>query len=334
VEPALAPAGVATRPGDAPADEMQPAPAATAMAAGAAWVLADPVQPAARMPGPTPQPMPSQPMAMPAQPMAMPVPTGRPVPLPPPDMSAHFVGLATPGAGSRGGPAITPEGPGFATPPPGAWAPPVGQSPQSVPDFSNAPAAAAPPADEQPGRSGRTGKILLAILAGLLVLALAGVLLFVTPGFLRSEPAPAAPPVVQTPATVAGLAKSEPAPGGTAVMTRIAEAAGATATSHIATYTGNGTIATVWVANAAGGSPAVTATEFENSGGSPLEPLRNVPPGPRGGEMACAAATPARTLCFWTADSIRGAADLRGMGRAEAAALAAQMRVDLEQPAS
>jgi hypothetical protein len=322
-EPLLEPAGVTFRPADAPAGQTAQAAASPAAAfTGVARVLSDPVQQAAPAPTPAAAPVP----------MAMPAPTGRPVPLPPPTVPARPLGATPPGQGPNFGWNNGPGDPAFATPPQGAaWSQPNSPAQAATPEFPSAPAETGEPKQ----RSGRLGKVLIGVLLALLVAAVAYVLLFVTPGFLRSQEAPAGPPAIQTPETVAGLQKAAPAPGATRVMTQVAQATGAASSSQIATYAGaNGTAATVWIANAAGGTPALSALEFENAGGGALQQLATVAPGPRGGEMGCAAASANRTVCFWVANGVRGAADIRGMGRAQAAELAARMRVGLEQPAA
>lgn len=315
-EPVLQPAGVPGADRHEPTDDgTARSGAPMAMAAGGAWALAEQREASARLATPMPQPAPV-PMQMPMQ---MPLPTGRPVPLPPPDVPGHPFGGVSPGWGPAD------QGPGFASPPPGAVAP--DQSQATFP-----PEQPVTQSDARP--SGRRIKVLLAILVALALVAAAAVALFVTPGFLRSSDASSAPPVVRTPDTVAGLQKTAPAPAATTYLKRVAATTGAAATSQFATYSdGGSTSATVWIANASGGSPTASALAFQEAAGPPLEPLQTVSAGPRGGEMGCAAANANRTVCFWNANGVRGAADIRGMGRAQSAALAAQLRIGLEQPA-
>jgi hypothetical protein len=171
------------------------------------------------------------------------------------------------------------------------------------------------------------------VIGGILIAAvLAATALFVTPGFLTSSQSTTdTPAVVATPATAGGLTKAaEPARPATGVFQKMAADTSATSGSQYATYTGGDVSATVWVSPTFGGSPVSIAQAYSAAGGVPLDQAATVPAGPKGGSMQCAAASPKQTVCFWTADGVRGAADVTGLGRSAAGELVAKMRVALE----
>lgn len=171
------------------------------------------------------------------------------------------------------------------------------------------------------------------IVGGILIAAaLAAMALFVTPGFLTSSQSTTdTPAVVATPATAGGLTKAaEPAQPATGVFQKMAADTSAASGSQYATYTGGDVAATVWVSPTFGGSPTSIAQAYSAAGGVPLDKAATVPAGPKGGSMQCAAASPQQTLCFWTADGVRGAADVTGLGRSAAGELVGKMRVALE----
>ena len=171
------------------------------------------------------------------------------------------------------------------------------------------------------------------IIGGILIAAaLAATALFVTPGFLTSSQSTTdTPAVVATPATAGGLTKAaEPAQPATGVFQKVATDTSAASGSQYATYTGGDVSATVWVSPTFGGSPTSIAQAYSAAGGVPLDKAATVPAGPKGGSMQCAAASPQQTLCFWTADGVRGAADVTGLGRSAAGELVGKMRVALE----
>ena len=171
------------------------------------------------------------------------------------------------------------------------------------------------------------------IIGGILIAAaLAATALFVTPGFLTSSQSTTdRPAVVATPATAGGLTKAaEPAQPATGVFQKVATDTSAASGSQYATYTGGDVSATVWVSPTFGGSPTSIAQAYSAAGGVPLDKAATVPAGPKGGSMQCAAASPQQTLCFWTADGVRGAADVTGLGRSAAGELVGKMRVALE----
>ncbi|MFN8125552.1 MAG: hypothetical protein U0R64_03465 [Candidatus Nanopelagicales bacterium] len=193
------------------------------------------------------------------------------------------------------------------------------------------------PGDDQPDPPGkRTSgamKWILIIGGALIVLAGAAYAAFVTPGFLNSTGTPA-PATLATPAQAGGLTKTgKPAEPANGVFTSMAAAEKATG-SQIATYSGDGTVATAWVATDAVATPDSLIGAYEVSDGAPVKEWVNVPAGPRGGSMKCGAVSASQTVCVWAGDGVVGAVDVTGMGRAQSATLAGQMRLALEQPAT
>lgn len=237
-------------------------------------------------------------------------------------------------------PAAAPPAPEAAVPAPtpAPWQEPAVPQPPAGPEPTPVAATTAeePPAtpDASSGTA-RSKRWLWIALAGLVLVALAAVAAFVSPGFLKSEPAvTTAPPTIVTPATAGDLTRTARVAPVAAAFRRTAVAAGAAETSQYATYAGSGTSATVWDSNGGSASPAHIAKAFTEAGGPKLGPLVTVPAGPRGGTMACAAVDATRSVCFWNGAGVLGGADIRGLGRSEAGSLAGQLRVALEQPAA
>lgn len=166
--------------------------------------------------------------------------------------------------------------------------------------------------------------------AALIAVALAAFAAFVTPGFLSSAPETDEAPTVATPASAAGLTKAnEVAAAPAKVFRDMAAATAAADGAQYATYTGDAVSATVFISPVFGGSPQSLAQAYESAGGS-VGSLTTVAAGPRGGTMACGAVNKKQSVCFWTADGIRGAADVAGLQPDAAGKLVSNMRIALE----
>ena len=315
---------------DTPAAAAPTGPAAQAQGnAQYSWLLEpDTSQAPALVTPPPPAPAPDAPV--PDAPVPV---TAAPVDLP--------VAAAVPAAFLAAAP---PAGPAFDYSPPAGLAPTAATSPTEQPvaapvvttDAAPSTDVTSPPATDAAQDEKRSGAMKWILIVGGIVVALALVAFaaFVTPGFLSSSSSVDTPPTVATPTTAAGLAKSDKAQAApTAVFKKMAAATGASGSKY-ATYANEGTSATVWVAPVFGGSPQSLAQAYASAGGQPLDAAATVPAGARGGQMQCASAGAKQTLCFWTADGVRGAADITGVSRSAAGSLAAKMRVALEQPPS
>ena len=173
-------------------------------------------------------------------------------------------------------------------------------------------------------------RVILIVGAILILAALVAFAAFVTPGFLSSAQATDEAPAVAAPATAAGLTKADEVASAPATVFRdMAAATSAEAGAQYATYTGDAVSTTVFVSPVFGGSPQSMAQAYESAGGS-VGSLTTVAAGPRGGTMACGAVNKKQSVCFWTSDGVRGAADVAGMTPEAAGALAGKMRVALE----
>ena len=264
--------------------------------------------------------------------------------VPPAGAEAGEVAVLTPLAAPPTGPMIPAPAPAPAPetfPVAPADAVDVASTPDQVARTEPASADGVPPMQEPHAESddgadegGRTsGAMKWILLIGGLLILLAGVAYaaFVTPGFLSSS-ATTGPPTLATPPQAAGLTKtSKAAEPATGVFTAMASAEAATG-SQTATYSGNGVVATAWVANDAAATPDSLAGAYRASGGEPVKEWVSAPAGPRGGSMKCGAVSASHSVCVWSGDGVVGATDITGSGRSEAGTLTGQMRIALEQP--
>lgn len=270
----------------------------------------------------------------------MPAPVGAPIVVDDAPPSPGDVALL---AAAPGAPAAAPSTPPAPVVPAPPTAPPqetvarpdaAGATPQSPGDTGEPPLADDPQPDPA-GRPRTSGALKWILIIGglLIVVAAAAFAAFVTPGFLTSA-GPPAPPTLVTPAQAAGLTRtSKPAEPAAGTFTAVAAAEQATG-SEMATYSGDGVVATVWVASDSAATPDSLAGAYRGAGGAPVKEWVTAPAGPRGGSMKCGAVSASQSVCVWAGNGVVGASDITGSGRSEAATLTGKMRVALEQSAA